>query len=115
MNETNFHEDITNFGEALRILRNRRKITQDFLATEAGISKKYLRGIEKGRHSVGLETSLMLCEALKINRFELLSLAWEDEFKEFLQILAKEKDKERCSQPLTKCPFFFSTMCLVIN
>ena len=106
MNETNFHEDITNFGEALRILRNRRKITQDFLATEAGISKKYLRAIEKGRHSVGLEISLRLCNALKVNRFELLALAWEDEFKEFMQILAKQKEQERCSPPLTKCPFF---------
>ena len=115
MHAENYYKDIENLGEALKILRHRKRITQEDLVRKTGISKKYLIEVEKGRHSVGLELSLRLCNALKVNRFELLALAWEDEFKEFLQILAKEKDKERCSQPLTKCPFFFSTMCLEIK
>ena len=90
----------------LTLLRKKRGYTQSDLAKRAGIDRKHLSDLELGRHSVGLETSLMLCEALKINRFELLALSWEDEFKEYLQILAKEKDKERCSPHLTKCPFF---------
>ena len=85
MNKTNFYEDIVNLGEAVKILRNRRKITQDILARKAGISKKYLRAVEQGKHSVGLEVTLKLCEALNVNRFELFALAWEDEYKAFLK------------------------------
>ena len=102
----NYYKDIENLGEALKILRHRKRITQEDLVKKTGISKKYLIEVEKGRHSVGLELSLRLCNALKVNRFELLALAWEDEFKEFMQILAKQKEQERCSPHLTKCPFF---------
>lgn len=102
----NFYSDVVNVGESIKILRKRRGYTQSDLAKRAGIDRKHLSDLELGKHVAGMETSLMLCEALKINRFELLALAWEDEFKEFLQRLAKEKDKERCSQLLTKCLFF---------
>ena len=102
----NFYSDVVNVGESIKILRKRRGYTQSDLAKRAGIDRKHLSDLELGKHGVGLEISLRLCNALKVNRFELLAFAWEDEFKEYMQILAKQKEQERCSPHLTKCPFF---------
>lgn len=62
-------------------------MTQDKLAGKAGVSKKYLREIEKGKHSVGLELMIRLCNAMEVNKFELLILAWEKEYREYLKVL----------------------------
>ena len=74
------------FGEALKIIRCRKDLTQEVLAKNAGVDKKYLGKIEQGKHSVGLLVMLKLCIALDINIFELLTLAWEDEYKAFLKL-----------------------------
>ena len=82
MRGENFYNDFVNFGESLKILRKRKGYTQSDLAKKAGIDRKHLSDLELGKHGVGLEISLRLCNALKVNRFELLVLAWEDEYKE---------------------------------
>ena len=106
MRGENFYNDFVNFGESLKILRKRKGYTQSDLAKKAGIDRKHLSDLELGKHGVGLEISLRLCNALKVNRFELLVLAWEDEYKEYVKMVAKQKEQERCTPHLTKCPFF---------
>ena len=110
MYEENFYEDIELLGEALKILRHRRNMTQEDLVKKIGISKKYLIEVEKGKHSVGLDFVLRLCKALEVNRFELFALAWEEEYKIYRQKVLKQKDEKQCSSDLTKCLFFFSTI-----
>ena len=49
--------------------------------------------IPAAKNGVGLEISLRLCNALKVNRFELLVLACEDEYKEYVKMVAKQKEQ----------------------
>ena len=104
MQEAYFYEDIERFGEAVKILRKRNKMTQDKLAGKAGVSKKYLREIEKGKHSVGLELMIRLCNAMEVNKFELLILAWEKEYREYLKVLlSNSARKERALTNSNHC------------
>ena len=110
MCEEDFFRDMEAFGEALKILRCRRVLTQEVLAKQAGISKKYLVELEKGMHSVGLEITLRLCKALGVNRFELFTLAWEKEYKVYKKSVADRQTKNSCPSDLTNRLFFFSTI-----
>lgn len=106
MGKENFYDDLVNFGEALKILRKRKDLTQDDLAKRAGIDRKHLSDLELGKHSVGLELALRLCEALEVNRFELLILAWEAEYKNYREKVLLGEGEKQCTSHLTKCLFF---------
>ena len=71
MDKVNFHDDMVRLGVALRILRKRKNLTQDDIAKMAGIDRKHLSDLELGKHKVGLELTLLLCQALGVRRFEL--------------------------------------------
>ena len=105
MYQENFYEDMVKFGEALRILRKRKNLTQNDMARIAGIDRKHLSDVELGKHIAGLELTLILCGALGVNRFELFALAWEEDYKIYRQKVLQEAEKQ-CSSDLTKCLFF---------
>ena len=106
MYQENFYEDMVKFGEALRILRKRKNLTQNDMARIAGIDRKHLSDVELGKHKAGLELTLMLCVALGVNRFELFALAWEEDYKNYRQKVLGEEAEKQCSSDLTKCLFF---------
>ena len=94
MYQENFYEDMVKFGEALRILRKRKNLTQNDMARIAGIDRKHLSDVELGKHIAGLELTLILCVALGVNRFELFALAWEEDYKIYRQkVLLEEVEK----------------------
>ncbi len=57
----------------------------------AFVDTKYLREIEKGMHSVGLDIAIRICKALKVNRFELFVLAWRNDYFTFVEQWQKAK------------------------
>lgn len=61
------------FGMNVKVLRVKRKLSQEVLAAEAGIERTYLGGIERGEHNVSLLTMLKLAAALECSVTELLS------------------------------------------
>ena len=107
MYQENFYEDMVKFGEALRILRKRKNLTQNDMARIAGIDRKHLSDVELGKHIAGLELTLILCGALGVNRFELFALAWEEDYKIYRQKVLQEEAEKQCTSDLTKCLFFF--------
>ena len=106
MYQENFYEDMVKFGEALRILRKRKNLTQNDMARIAGIDRKHLSDVELGKHKAGLELALILCGALGVNRFELFALAWEEDYKIYRQKVLQEEAEKQCTSDLTKCLFF---------
>lgn len=57
---------IYGIGEKIRMERLKRKIKQNVLAKQAGISNTYLSDIEHQRTIPSLTTYIRLCEALNI-------------------------------------------------
>ena len=106
MYQENFYEAMVKFGEALRILRKRKNLTQNDMARIAGIDRKHLSDVERGKHKAGLELALILCVALGVNRFELFALAWEEDYKIYRQKVLQEEAEKQCTSDLTKCFFF---------
>jgi transcriptional regulator with XRE-family HTH domain len=63
------------FGQALRVERKARNLTQQELAFEADLSLTYVGEIERGQRMVSLDTLLRVAGALKLNGEELLARA----------------------------------------
>ena len=61
-------------GEALRSLRKQRKISQEALAHEAGVSRSYMSRLERGGPDAGLWMLWRLKDALKITLGRLVRL-----------------------------------------
>jgi transcriptional regulator with XRE-family HTH domain len=61
------------FGEALKRWRDKRGMTQEALAHEAGITTSYASQVERGRKVPSLTVVLKLCRALECTPGELLS------------------------------------------
>ncbi len=60
-------------GKKIKLLREKRNITQNKLATEAGISASYVASLEKGEKCPTVETLDNICYALNISLVEFLS------------------------------------------
>jgi transcriptional regulator with XRE-family HTH domain len=61
------------FGERVRELRERMGISQEALATRAGIHRTYVGGVERGERNLSLKNIIRLAEALNVgpqNLFE---------------------------------------------
>jgi transcriptional regulator with XRE-family HTH domain len=54
------------FGKTIRELRKKADIAQETLALEAGVSRRYMSGLEQGRHTPTLELVCRLLPPLKI-------------------------------------------------
>jgi transcriptional regulator with XRE-family HTH domain len=54
------------FARNVRLLRRKRQMTQEQLATAAGLCRTFLNPLERGRHSATLETIGTLAKALDV-------------------------------------------------
>lgn len=57
-------------GKKIKFLREKNKMTQNKLATEAGISASYVASLEKGEKCPTVETLEYICYALNISLAE---------------------------------------------
>lgn len=62
------------FATNLRRLRHEKRLSQDDLAYEAGVSRSYLAQLEKGSFYASLKILGKLAEALEVEPSELLKL-----------------------------------------
>ena len=76
MNEVFIDKMLKKLGETVRILRNRKKLTQWELARLAELDRSYLQQVESGK-IVSVATVLRICIALDVDVIFLLKLAWE--------------------------------------
>jgi transcriptional regulator with XRE-family HTH domain len=61
------------FGDAMKRLREKRGLTQEALAHEAGITSSYAGQVERGQRVPSLTVILKIARALKVDAGELLS------------------------------------------
>lgn len=54
------------FGRRVRELRERMGVSQEALATRAGIHRTYMGGVERGERNISLKNIIRLAEALKV-------------------------------------------------
>ena len=76
MNEVFIDKMLKKLGETVRILRNRKKLTQWELARLSELDRSYLQKVESGKN-VSVATVLRICIALDVDVIFLLKLAWE--------------------------------------
>jgi transcriptional regulator with XRE-family HTH domain len=55
------------FGVTIRALRRQKNISQETLALDAKVSRRYMSSIEQGRHNLSVDLVDRLVSALKIN------------------------------------------------
>ena len=66
-------------AEAIVTLRRRRGISQEQLARETGTARAYMSGLERGRHSAGIESIYKLLPGLGVTMTEFWA-EWERAF-----------------------------------
>lgn len=60
-------------GAAIRTFRAEMGLSQEGLASEAGLDRSYMGGIERGEHNVTLMNVLKIAKALGVKPSELLA------------------------------------------
>ncbi|MEM4235188.1 MAG: helix-turn-helix transcriptional regulator [Candidatus Methanomethylicaceae archaeon] len=61
------------FGQRLKIIRERKQISQERLAALAGLNRTYISKIERGERNITLTTMMRLAHALGCNITDLFS------------------------------------------
>ena len=61
------------YGQVIRDLRIKNKLTQDQVAQMTGFDTKYISQIETGRYMGTIKTMLKFCEAFKVTPNDILS------------------------------------------
>ncbi len=59
------------FGNRVRLLRQRRGLSQEALAAKAGIHRTYMGGVERGERNISLRNILRVAAALGVHPREL--------------------------------------------
>ncbi|MBI5374649.1 MAG: helix-turn-helix transcriptional regulator [Candidatus Schekmanbacteria bacterium] len=72
------HRDnfLKRFGNRIRIIRQKKNLSQEELAQIAGLDRTYMGGIERGERNIGLLNVKKLADALKITPKDL----FDDDF-----------------------------------
>lgn len=69
------HPELKALGDAIRVLRTKKGISQETLATDAGIDRSYMGGIERGEHNLALINLVKVADALGVSLKELMGKA----------------------------------------
>lgn len=77
----NVQFDYTALGEAIRVLRREKGLSQEVLSGLAGIARTHLTMIETGTLKPNLDTVCKLAQALDLRPSELFALAEERQLK----------------------------------
>jgi transcriptional regulator with XRE-family HTH domain len=68
-------ELLVGLGEAIRVLRQERGLSQERLSLESGVHRNYIGGIERAERQPTLSTVAQLASTLDLRPSELLALA----------------------------------------
>lgn len=65
------------FGQALRQRRARKRLTQEKVALDSGLSLRYVQDLEAGNKMASINTVFRLARALETSPSALLNPAWK--------------------------------------
>ncbi len=65
--------DYIMMGRRIRLYRHQKKLTQEQLAEQVGVSASFMGHIERGSRVASIETLMKLCAVLNVTPNELLS------------------------------------------
>src|SRR5262245_6778508 len=65
-------ELLRRFGDHLRELRLKRKVSQEKLAADAGLHRTYVSSVERGERNISLENIDKLASALNVSLTEMM-------------------------------------------
>lgn len=60
-------DSVKKFGQRVRNLRERMAISQEALASRAGIHRTYMGGVERGERNISLKNIVRIAEALGVS------------------------------------------------
>lgn len=66
-------------GRNIRLFREKRGLTQEELATKAGINRTYLGLVERGKGNIGVDNIEKIATALDVNPYILFQLNLDEE------------------------------------
>lgn len=66
------NEIIRQVADTIRLERHRKKLSQDKLAEQAGISTKYLNSIENGKANPSIVVVVSICKVLELDLCKLI-------------------------------------------
>lgn len=66
------NKELVSLGMAIRTARKQAGLSQEILATDAGLDRSYMGGIERGEHNLTLMNLCRLSEALGVKPSALL-------------------------------------------
>lgn len=69
------HQMLVAIGQAIRIIRLDKGISQEALALLSELDRSYVGGIERGQHNLGLINLKKICDELEMNLSDLLKSA----------------------------------------
>ena len=69
------HPELKALGDTIRTLRTKQGISQEALATDAGIDRSYMGGVERGEHNLALINLVKIAGALGLTLKELMGKA----------------------------------------
>jgi transcriptional regulator with XRE-family HTH domain len=61
------HQELIDFGNAVRSIRSDKGISQESLAELAGIDRSYMGGVERGEHNIALINIKRISDALGVS------------------------------------------------
>jgi len=61
------HQELIDFGNAVRSIRSDKGISQEKLAELAGIDRSYMGGVERGEHNIALINIKRISDALGVS------------------------------------------------
>jgi len=61
------HQELIEFGNAVRSIRSKKGISQEKLAELAGIDRSYMGGVERGEHNIALINIKRISDALGVS------------------------------------------------
>lgn len=65
-------EPAAQLGEAIRLLRTERKLSQEGLADRCSLHRTYIGSVERGERNVSLENIVVIARALGVTASKLL-------------------------------------------
>jgi transcriptional regulator with XRE-family HTH domain len=87
---------LSDIGNKIQSIRERKGITQDKLEEKTGINAKYISAIERGQKNLTILTLEKIAKGLEVEPFELMIppiyLEQEDQVKKAIESLIKDAD-----------------------
>ena len=69
------HQELIDFGSAVRSIRLDKGISQETLADLAGMDRSYMGGVERGEHNIALININRISNALEVSISQLMKIS----------------------------------------